>query len=272
MATPFEIFISQLSQTNSTLGSLCAFDKVVANTNKISLKLHCLNHLLGREDLEVAIKEVYEETPNAFGVLNILVAVRDNKLVLDARNNAVGIFSFFDSYEGVCEFINCTGLADIFKSKHITNLVDYVFGIEVGLDSNARKNRGGTIMECEVAAALRRAGVEFREQVSSAEMPRLVGLGEDIKRFDFVVEMPNCTYLIETNYYNSGGSKLNETARAYSDISPKINRCEGYEFVWITDGQGWLSAKNKLEEAFNIIPKVYNLATLKEFIALIKEQ
>lgn len=86
-----------------------------------------------------------------------------------------------------------------------------------------------------------------------------------MKRFDFVIKTKKKTYLIETNYYNSGGSKLNETARAYSDVSPKINQYEGYEFVWITDGQGWLLAKNKLEEAYNIIPSLYNLTTLKEF-------
>ena len=78
------------------------------------------------------------------------------------------------------------------------------------------------------------------------------------------------TYLIEANYYNSGGSKLNETARSYSDVAPKINQYPNYEFVWITDGQGWFTAKNKLEEAYNIIPSLYNLITLEDFIEKIK--
>ena len=97
-------------------------------------------------------------------------------------------------------------------------------------------------------------------------------MGADVKRFDFVIKTKRKTYLIETNFYNGGGSKLNETARSYSDVAPKINQYENYEFVWITDGQGWLSAKNKLEEAYNIIPSLYNLTTLKNFIEKIKTE
>ena len=97
-------------------------------------------------------------------------------------------------------------------------------------------------------------------------------MGADVKRFDFVIKTKCKTYLIETNYYNSGGSKLNEVARAYSDVAPKINRYPNYEFVWITDGQGWLSAKNKLEEAINIIPSVYNLSTINQFIEQVKAE
>ena len=95
-------------------------------------------------------------------------------------------------------------------------------------------------------------------------------MGTDVKRFDFVIKTKRKTYLIETNFYNSGGSKLNETARSYSDVAPKINQYENYEFVWITDGRGWLSAKNKLEEAYNTIPSMYNLSTLQNFIEKIK--
>lgn len=95
-------------------------------------------------------------------------------------------------------------------------------------------------------------------------------LGKDLKRFDFVIHTKNTVFLIETNFYNDGGSKPNEVARSYSDIAPKINANEKYEFVWITDGQGWLSAKNKLEEAYGIIPRIYNLTTLPSFVDEIK--
>jgi type II restriction enzyme len=97
-------------------------------------------------------------------------------------------------------------------------------------------------------------------------------LGADLKRFDFVIKTKVKTYLIETNFYNGGGSKLNEVARAYSDVAPKINQYENFEFVWITDGQGWLSAKNKLEEAFSIIPSVYNLSNLDSFTQKITKE
>ena len=145
------------------------------------------------------------------------------------------------------------------------NLVDYVFGIETGLDTNARKNRSGHIMEKTVANIFLKACIPFRQEVYSkewAEINRV--LGDDEKRFDFVVETLEKIYLIEVNFYSGGGSKLNEVARSYSDIAPKINSVKGFEFVWITDGIGWKSAKNKLQEAYNIIPKIYNLTSIEE--------
>ncbi len=270
MKERFNLFMSQLSETNSTLEALTDFEKVSTNVKKVSLKLCQLNHILGREDLWNAVKEVFDENPKTFSVLGILVAVRNDKKVLNKENHPVNIESYFANYNDICEYIKETGLEDVFRSNKITNLVDYIFGVEVGLDTNARKNRGGSIMESCVARVFDSAGIIYREQVSSSEYKELSILGEDLKRFDFVVETELKTFFIETNYYNGGGSKLNETARAYTEIAPKINGCPNYEFVWITDGQGWCSAKNKLEEAFNVIPNIYNLFTLKDFVCRIR--
>jgi type II restriction enzyme len=180
------------------------------------------------------------------------------------------INSFFEDVEGVIEYIHGTGLDNVLQKKKVKNLVDYVLGVETGLDTNARKNRSGHLMEEHVAAILDNAGVEHRQEVYSTDYPELDVLGEDKKRFDFVVETDHCKYLIEVNFYSGGGSKLNEVARAYSELSPKINSVEGFEFVWITDGKGWESARNKLEEAFYAIPNVYNLTTISDFIKHIK--
>lgn len=270
----FNLFMSQLSETNATLESFTDFDKVSRNVARIAIKLNQLNYLLGKNDLRRAIAELFEENPSTFEVLDILVAVRasDNKKVLNEDYKPVLVQYYFSNVEHIFEFIEKTGLAEVFASKKITNLVDYVFGIEVGLDTNARKNRGGNIMATAVAKKFTDSGVEFRTEVNSTEFPEITALGADLKRFDFVIATENKTYLIETNYYNGGGSKLNETARSYSDIAPKINQYPQYEFVWITDGQGWYSAKNKLEEAYSIIPRVYNLTSIAEFISDIKEK
>lgn len=170
------------------------------------------------------------------------------------------------------EFLDTTGLTEIFQSKKINDLVDYVFGIETGLDTNARKNRSGHIMENMVARIFDKNGVKYRREVYSHEWAAITNvLGDDEKRFDFVIKKPTKTYLIEVNFYNGGGgSKLNEVARSYSDISPKINSVPGFEFVWITDGIGWRSAKNKLQEAYSIIPSIYNLTDINDFINRIK--
>lgn len=146
-------------------------------------------------------------------------------------------------------------------------MVDYVFGIETGLDSNARKNRSGHVMENRIADILNKHGVTYRQEVYSTEWPNLQKvLGDDEKRFDFVIQTSSKTYLIEVNFYSGGGSKLNEVARSYSDIAPKINSVPGFEFVWITDGIGWKSARNKLQEAYNIIPSIYNLSNINDFL------
>ena len=270
--TEFEVFMSQLSETNATLESFTDFGKVSNNVAKISIKLNQLNYLLGKEDLKAAVTDLYEENPKTFDVLDILIAVRknDKKKVLDENYAPKLVESYFKDIDSICTFIEKTGLAEVFASKKITNLVDYVFGVEVGLDTNARKNRGGDIMAHAVAQKIANAGISFRTEVYSTEFPEITALGADLKRFDFVIETPNKTYLIETNYYNGGGSKLNEVARAYSELAPKINQYDHYEFVWITDGQGWHSAKSKLEEAYTIIPRVYNLTSIEDFLNEIK--
>lgn len=274
MSEQFKIFLSQLSETNATLDYFTDFNKVKSNVNKISIRLNQLNYLIGKENLNDAVKELYEENPKVFEVLDILIAVRkkDKKKTFNRAGNIVLVETYFDSLETIIEFIEDTGLAKLFQNKDIKNLVDYVFGVEAGLDTNTRKNRGGDNMSKAVAKQFSNAGVYFKQEINSTDFEEIESLGTDVKRFDFVIQTKKKTYLIETNFYNSGGSKLNETARAYSDVAPKINQYKNFEFVWITDGQGWLTAKNKLEEAFNTIPKTYNLKTLKTFIMLIKSE
>ena len=270
----FDQFITPLKQTHFSLADYVDFKKVSENVDRISLKLNQLNYLIGQENMPYAVKMLWEENPKVFSVLNILIAVRDkdNKQVLDECGNIRPIKEYFKSPEQVVEFLDATGLTHIFKNRKIKNLVDYVFGVEVGLDSNARKNRGGHLMENLVASMFRNHGIIFRQEVYSTEFPEIVkALGTDKKRFDFVVKTLCRTYLIEVNFYSGGGSKPNEVARAYTEIGPKINAVEGFEFIWITDGIGWLSAKNKLEEAFLHIPGMYNLTTLIDFITKIKQ-
>lgn len=269
----FDVFLSQLKETNATLGFFTDFSKAYSSVAKIAVKLNQLNFLLGKDNLRAAVELIYNENPKAFEVLDILVAVRkkDKRLVLNEMQQPVLLESYFNDVESICAYIDGTGLGEVFSSKKITNLVDYVFGVEVGLDTNTRKNRSGKLMAEAVAKVFDEAGVAYEEEVNSTSFNDLTGLGKDLKRFDFVIRKKDKIFLIETNFYNEGGSKPNEVARAYSDIAPKINANKKYEFVWITDGQGWLSAKNKLEEAYGIIPRVYNLTTLPFFVEEVKK-
>ena len=268
MNKDFNLFMSQLQETNQTLDFFCDFDKISANVAEVEMSLNTLNYLIGKEDLAKGVKDIWQRDAKVFEVLGILIAVRDEgkKPVVDSRGNVVLLKSYFKSSAKVVEFLQGTGLAEIFQSRRIKNLVDYVFGIETGLDTNARKNRSGHIMENTVAKLFCDAGIRFRQEVYSSEFPELAVLGTDEKRFDFFIKTPTVKYLIEVNFYSGGGSKLNEVARAYTELAPKVNSVEGYEFVWITDGIGWKSARNKLEEAYNTIPSVYNLTNISAFI------
>lgn len=273
MLKDFDKFMSQLKETNQTLDFFCDFDKISQNVEDIKLSLCMLNSLIGAPDLRKSVETIWDRDKNAFSVMNILIAVRtcDKKKILDSVSNCVPLESMFTSVDSIMTFLTDTGLGAVLQNQKVKNLVDYVFGIETGLDTNARKNRSGHVMENTVANIFANSGIPFRQEVYSREWPAITEvLGDDEKRFDFVVETPSRVYLIEVNFYSGGGSKLNEVARSYSDIAPKINSVEGFEFVWITDGIGWKSAKNKLQEAYGIIPSVYNLTSIDVFLNSIK--
>ena len=273
MSKDFNKFMSQLQETNQTLDFFCDFDKIAANVDNIKLSLCMLNSMIGTNDLRRSVETIWNRDRSAFSVMDILIAVRSEgkKVVLNSAGDCIILDRLFTSIDGVMEYLEGTGLADLFRQKKINDLVDYVFGIETGLDSNARKNRSGHVMEGMVASILKKNGIKFRQEVYSTEWSNLQRvLGDDEKRFDFVIQTPKKTYLIEVNFYSGGGSKLNEVARSYSDIAPKINSVPEFEFVWITDGIGWKSAKNKLQEAYSIIPSIYNLTSIKDFIQEVK--
>lgn len=269
----FDIFMSQLLETNATLGFYCDFDKIRKNVADIEISLNMLNFLLGQEDLKAAVKSLWIRDKKVFEVLEILIAVRkrDNKKVVTADGTIIPIRNYLSSYDGVIEYLEKTGLAKVFKDKNINNLVDYVFGVEAVLDTHARKNRSGDVMEELIADIFNNNGINYRREVYSTDFPAVHKvLDGDKKRFDFVIEMKSCTYLLEVNFYSDGGSKPNEVARAYTELAPKIDSVEGYKFVWITDGKGWLKAKSMINAAYMAISNVYNLTDIKNFINQIK--
>jgi type II restriction enzyme len=175
-------------------------------------------------------------------------------------------------------FMRKTGLFDLLSKHLISNLVDYATGVETGLDSNGRKNRGGHLMENLVESFLVKAGfvkdsTYFREmRIGDIQakwginLSALTNEGKTVKRFDFVVKTETAIYGVETNFYASSGSKLNETARSYKNIAVESRNIEGFEFVWFTDGKGWNNAKNNLEETFGVMEHIYSIADLESGI------
>lgn len=274
----FETFMSSLQKTNRTLDYyFCDFKKIKQNVESVKMNLSLLDCLLKSNDIQTTIQTIFDSYgKKPFQVLPLLIATRLEKGNFWVVNrfpfgDTYNLSEFLETPEGIYRFLKETTLLNLFRDKSITSLVDYVFGIETGMDSNARKNRSGEITEKALANIFSQSGIMFETQVKSKTMPKLeAALGKDMKKFDFVIRTTKKTYVIEVNFYNGGGSKPNEVARAYAGIAPKINAIEGYEFVWITDGIGWLDAKPEIKNAFDIIPKIYNMTTLKEFINYLK--
>ena len=275
MKKDFKQFMSQLAETNATLDFYTDFSKIRENVRSIEIKLNTLNYLIGKTDFDAAVKELWDNDNRVFSVLDILIDTRkkQRKKYLDDMGKPHLVHELLNSYKGVLKFLKETGVADVLQNKDVKNLVDYVFGVEAGLDTHARKNRSGDITELLLHRILSANGIEHRMEVSSHEFPKLQeALGTDEKWFDFMIKTKRCTYLIEVNYYNEGGSKLNEITRAYRELSPIVNKVDGFEFVWVTDGRGWNSAKNKIKEAYNGIDRMYNFESLSDFMEEIKSE
>ncbi|KAF0591387.1 MAG: type IIP restriction/modification system, restriction endonuclease [Candidatus Campylobacter infans] len=271
----FNEFLKSLKTSNRDLKFYVAWDKCLKNKDEISISLNHLNFLLGKDksELKENINKLFKSYPKAFECLNILIATRDVKdIVFNELGKECELKSYFTNSNKIYDFICQSGLVEIFADRKIKDLNDFVFGVEVGLDSNARKNRSGKAMERTLANIFQQAKLNYKEQVSIDDFINLKQtFGTDIKKFDFVICNPTKTYFVECNFYTSGGSKLNETARSYEELALRFDKCSGAGFIWITDGKGWLKAKNKLEQAYKSI-EIYNLSNIENFILKVKNE
>ena len=273
----FDVWLSQFRDSISGYGYYIDFAKVVANAERYRAELHLLNSLIGRQDVEQEFRFLLVRYPSVVKAIPILLAVREHEIY--AADNETGGLYHFDrirhSEDEYCVFMQKTGLFELISRHLVNNLYDYVLGVETGLDSNGRKNRGGHQMEDLVESYLQKAGVEYYKEMYASEVRRrwnvdlssLTNTGRTEKRFDFVVRAPSCIYAIETNFYGSGGSKLNETARSYKMLAIESRDIDGFRFVWFTDGAGWRSARQNLQETFDVLPTLYNIKELEEGVA-----
>lgn len=273
----FDTWLAGFRDSISGYGYYVDFQKVVANAERHRAELHLLNALIGTDDIETRFRELVTRFPSVICAVPILLAVREREIY--ARDDETGGRYRFDgvrqSLDEYCVFMRKTGLFDLISRRLVNNLYDYVLGVETGLDSNGRKNRGGHQMEDLVEAYLAAAGVEPYKEMYAREIrarwgvdvSALTNTGKTEKRFDFVVRAPSCVYAIETNFYAGGGSKLNETARSYKMLALEAREIPAFKFVWFTDGAGWRSARENLRETFDVLPTLYNISELEAGVA-----
>ena len=257
------------------------FETIYKNAEIYKIELNMMNSLIGSENIEQDFENLIHKYPEVFKCIPILLAVRQTEIIVldDEENKFEYNFKNMNyTVEQYTVFMRETGLFDLLEKHLINNLYDYVLGVECGLNSNARKNRGGHLMENLVERFIQRAGFEkdktyFKEMYLQdierrwkLDMSFISNKNQATKRFDFVIKTDKCIYGIETNFYASGGSKLNETARSYKMIAEEAKRVVGFEFVWFTDGMGWISARNNLRETFDNMEHIYNIADMKNGI------
>jgi type II restriction enzyme len=267
----FHTWLSSFRYSIADFSYYIDFNKVYKNVDAIKIELNILNSLIGSKNIESDFENLISKYPETLKCIPILLAVRENE-IFAGENGDVKLYTFnkqINTIEDYKLFMNKTGLFDLLSNHIINNLYDYVTGVETGLDSNGRKNRGGHQMEDLVESYIQKAGfkrdVNYFKEMYISEVSRkwkidlsaVSNQGKMEKRWDFVVKTDNCIYLIETNFYGSGGSKLNETARSYKTIATEMKNVKGAKFVWFTDGAGWKSAARNLEETFDILDDLY---------------
>lgn len=289
MSRNFEEWLSNFEDSIASWKYYTDFDKVYNNANKIKKELNLLNSLIGSKNIEQDFKELVEEYPKVLRAIPILIAKRNEVIIVkDATQDYYYNFKSMNySIEEYTMFMRKTGIFELLESHLIANLYDYVTGVEVGLDSNARKNRTGHAMEDLVESYIVKSGFvkdyNYYKELTTAKIKekwnidltaierKLEEVSKDKnkkaeKRFDYVVKTENQLYVIETNFYSGGGSKLNETARSYKMIQEEIQKVDNVTFVWFTDGNGWNSARNNLKETFDTMENVYNIVDMKNGI------
>lgn len=282
----FSTWLSGFRDSIADYGYYIDFEKVHRNVDGIKVELNILNSLIGSKNIKEDFMALIKKYPETLKCIPLLLAVRANEIYCQDENG--GYRYQFDlgkyppnshtHYDRYAYFMEHTGLFDLLENRIINNLVDYATGVETGLDSNGRKNRGGHLMEDLVESFITKAGF-VRDQTYFKEMyihqitakwnidlSAISNQGKMEKRFDFVIKTDDMIYGIETNFYGGGGSKLNETARSYKTLALETNTIEGFTFVWFTDGKGWTSARNNLEETFDVMEHIYSIKDLENGI------
>lgn len=275
MARDFIKWLDSFKPSISNYEYYVNFGKVYENVDEVKVELNIMNALIGSKDIEHDFRVLVERYPEILKCIPTLLAVREREIfAMDESGSYTYDFKKYgDSIDTYVAFMWKTGLFDLISNHLISSFVDYATGVEVGLDSNGRKNRGGHLMENVVEGFIKETGAEYYKEMYLEEIESRWGLdlsalsndGSTRKRFDFVVKTDSTIYAIETNFYKGtgGGSKLNETARSYKLLAQESEGIDGFEFVWLTDGTAWRSARGNLQETFEATDSIYNLVDLE---------
>ena len=287
LQTPDEGFAHLVSSFRDSIKSWDYFvnwDKVYSNSESLRRELHLWNSLLGSKSFDEEFLALLEEYPKIVRAIPALI-VRDGKksstfhitrdlsaeVLEELEFNFVQPATDPENREKALLFVRKTGLERLFTQSGISNLLDYMIGVEAGLDSNGRKNRSGKAMEFAVGGHLarvcRKSGLRLAEQASAASIKSEWGFevatDRSSRSFDFAMTNGNHLLLLETNFYSAGGSKLKSVAGEFSQLTRVVSKGD-ISFGWVTDGKGWQTALRPLAEAFEQVDFILNLQMLRD--------
>ena len=277
----FEEWLDTMIDSIANFEYYIDFETIYKHAERYKMELNILNSLIGSKNIEKEFESIIDKYPEVLKTIPILLAIRNYEIPILDENQIRFKYNFKDmnyTKEEYSKFMRKTGLFDLLENHLVSNIYDYVLGVECGLNSNARKNRGGILMEELVEKYLEKAGyikdknyfsemyIEDIEERWKVDLSSISADSSSTKRFDFVVKTKECIYAIETNFYAVGGSKLNEVARSYKMIALESKEINKFKFIWITDGEGWKSAKRNLKETFDVLENIYNITDMKNGI------
>jgi len=275
----FKYLLDHMKETIRSWDFFVAWEKVMNRVESIEVVLNILNYLVGKKNIREEFKILICRYPEIAEVLPILLALREKSVkVLEPLENNVFNYKEFtflkkkkyspEEIEMLAEFAEKTGLLAMFEQKNIKSVVDYIIGVEVGLDTNARKNRSGTAMEMITELFIKKICAKNKYRYISqatahkieANLGYKVSVDKSERSFDFAIDNGHKLYLVETNYYGGGGSKLKSVAGEFTSLFNFLNReSKEHGFIWITDGRGWGTTERPLRESFDKVDYILNL-------------
>ncbi|MCX6789071.1 MAG: type II restriction endonuclease [Candidatus Gribaldobacteria bacterium] len=281
----FDYLIKNLKPSILLWSYFVNWEKVFGNTKKIEIALNNLNYLIGKENFDDEFRFLIKQNPEIAKIIPALV-VRDGsntskfKILVDYKQKKFVYEEYdftksnltADDIERYLTFVKEAGLNALIVSQKIKNLVDYMIGVEAGLDSNGRKNRGGhcmeNIVEFFISDLCKRKGYEYLKEANADKIKEkwniVVPVDKSSRRYDFVVNNGKELFIFETNFYGGGGSKLKSTAGEYRNLFDVLS--SKLKFVWVTDGYGWKSITRPLRETFNHNEYLFSLDMLENGI------
>ena len=273
----FAYLIDNLKETIKSWDYFVNWKKVCQNYHEVETSLNLLNILIGKPDIEKAAERLLSEYPHVIKIIPALLAERHKKISLIDHTNSFATTNFdftnqMSAKDGA-KFMKESGFLDLISDRTIKSIPDYFFGVEVGLDSNGRKNRSGTSMETLTELFIKdickRNGYEYIAQATAdkiySKWGKNITVTNSSKRIDFAINTPNKLFLIETNFYGGGGSKLKSTAGEYAKIYQQWAK-DGHQFIWVTDGLGWQKTQRPLRDTFDAIDYILNITMLQNGI------